>query len=210
MDARSWWQRMSRAISWRHARPVVLTTCAGMILGLSTVTLSAINAISAQQAIAMALPAMVTSFAGLTHILVLDSRNAWRRGFQQGCQAGLPCRLGGMTPDITAVPDRDGVAGPARLVPRERGSLPSRRYGSNSSAVVVPVRGRHRSAAGGGGLDRGDDITGAGLAAADGRAADDPGEDLRGQPRSIGRGAVPGDPRVLLQPHSTPRSLRVA
>jgi hypothetical protein len=107
------WAR--RAVAWLHTRPEILGTYAGAALGLSTVMLSAINAISAQQAIAMALPATVTTVGGLIYMLVRDSRTAWQRGFQQGCQAGIPCRLRGLDADAAAVPRRDDVPDDARL-----------------------------------------------------------------------------------------------
>src|SRR4029077_12635643 len=74
---------------WRYWKPALLCTCAGGALGLITVILSAINAISAQQAIAMALPAGVTAIGGQINLLVSDSWTAWRRGFRQGCEAGI-------------------------------------------------------------------------------------------------------------------------
>jgi hypothetical protein len=125
MNAQSPLQWMWRAVSWLHARPAILGTWAGAGLGVSTVILSAINAISAQQAIAMALPAIVALVGGLLHTTMLDAWTAWQRGFQQGCQTGMPCRQGDLSPvvnpGVAAVPGRDEVAGEDRLtapVPR--------------------------------------------------------------------------------------------
>jgi len=87
-------RRLVKAVnSWRLARPAVLVTCIGGALGLAAVTLSALNAISAQQVIALALPAGVTINVGLINVYVPNSWAAWRRGFQQGCQA---CKLSRM------------------------------------------------------------------------------------------------------------------
>ena len=87
---RRWVKRFS---SWRPARPAAWYTGAGGALGLIAVTLSAVNAISAQQAVALALPADVTIIFGLIKVHVPDSWAAWRRGFQQGCQACKLCQM---------------------------------------------------------------------------------------------------------------------
>ena len=62
--------------------------CAGAILGVSTVVFSAINAISTQQAVAMAVPAIVAITGGLVRMLVLDSWAAWQP--QSSTAAGRP------------------------------------------------------------------------------------------------------------------------
>lgn len=114
---------MWRAASWLHARPAILGTWAGAALGMTTIIVSAINAISAQQAIAMALPAIVFLVGGLVHMIVLDSWTAWQRGFQQGCQAGMPCRLRYLDPGAAARPGRHDVAADDRLRSSARGGL---------------------------------------------------------------------------------------
>ena len=53
-----------------------------MVLGIS-------NSISAQQAIALALLAVMTTLGGWIGLIVPDAWIAWRRGFQQGCQAAI-------------------------------------------------------------------------------------------------------------------------
>jgi hypothetical protein len=60
---------------------------AGVILDVATVIVCASNAISAQQAIAMALPAALLTGGGFIALLVPDPWCAWRRGFMHGCQA---------------------------------------------------------------------------------------------------------------------------
>jgi uncharacterized membrane protein len=59
-------------------------TAFGAALSLVTVIVSALDAISAQQAIAMALPAGLTTVFGLVAMTVPDVWVAWRRGFQHG------------------------------------------------------------------------------------------------------------------------------
>jgi uncharacterized membrane protein len=56
----------------------------GAVLSLITVIVSALDAISAQQAIAMALPAGMSTVFGLIALTVPDAWVAWRRGFQHG------------------------------------------------------------------------------------------------------------------------------
>jgi uncharacterized membrane protein len=59
-------------------------TVFGAALSLITVIVSAMDAISAQQAIAMALPSGMTTVFGLIAMTVPDAWVAWRRGFRQG------------------------------------------------------------------------------------------------------------------------------
>lgn len=96
---------------WRLARPAVLFTYAGGALGLLAVTLSALNAISAQQAIALALPAGVTITVALINVYVPDSLAAWRRGFQQGCQACRLCQKQDVGPGYATLSGRPGAPG---------------------------------------------------------------------------------------------------
>lgn len=105
---RSW---VKHVRSWRLGRPGVLYTCAGGALGLSAVTLSAINAVSAQQAIALALPAGVTVTVGLINVYIADSSAAWRRGFQQGCQACKLYQMLDVNSGFVALPSRPGRNG---------------------------------------------------------------------------------------------------
>jgi hypothetical protein len=56
----------------------------GAVLSLITVIVSALDVISAQQAIAMALPAGVMTVFGMIAMTVPDAWVAWRRGFQHG------------------------------------------------------------------------------------------------------------------------------
>jgi uncharacterized membrane protein len=75
--------------AWRMARLAAWNTAAGIILSLVTVSLSALNAISTQQAIAMALPAVLITVSGIAGSIVPDAWIAWRRGFRHGCEAAL-------------------------------------------------------------------------------------------------------------------------
>lgn len=114
MSAGSLAERVRHAVSWGQARSGALVTCVGTVLGLSTVIFSATNMISAQQAIAMAVPAIVAITGGLIRVLVLDSWTAWRRGFEQGCQAALVHRLHSLSTDAS-ISQLKGVADHDRL-----------------------------------------------------------------------------------------------
>ena len=105
---RRWVKRVN---SWRLPRPAVLCTGVGAVLGLMAVTLSAINAVSAQQAIALALPAGVTITVGLINVHVADALAAWRRGFQQGCQACKLYQMRGVNAGLAAMSGRPGRHG---------------------------------------------------------------------------------------------------
>ncbi len=61
----------------------------GSSLTLGTMVLCISNSISAQQAIALALLAVMTTLGGWIGLIVPDAWIAWRRGFQQGCQAAM-------------------------------------------------------------------------------------------------------------------------
>jgi uncharacterized membrane protein len=61
----------------------------GAVLSLVTVIVSALDAISAQQAIAMALPAGMTTVFGMIAMTVPDAWVAWRRGFQHGYETAV-------------------------------------------------------------------------------------------------------------------------
>jgi uncharacterized membrane protein len=59
-------------------------TALGAVFSLITVIVSALDTITAQQAIAMALPAGLTTVSGLIAMTVPDAWVAWRRGFRHG------------------------------------------------------------------------------------------------------------------------------
>lgn len=117
MSARSLSQRVRQAYSWGQGRPGAVGTGIGVVLGLSTVAFSATNMISAQQAIAMAVPAIVAMTGGLIRMLVLDAWTAWRRGFEQGCQAALASSRPGLSTDASES-DLSGLADTGRLARR--------------------------------------------------------------------------------------------
>jgi hypothetical protein len=88
MDGESRWQQMAPTVdTWCRARFAAWTTAAGMALSSLTVALSALSAISTQQAIAMALPAALITVGGIASWIVPDAWIAWRRGFRHGCKA---------------------------------------------------------------------------------------------------------------------------
>jgi uncharacterized membrane protein len=83
----------------RRARLAVWNTAVGIALSSVTVALSALNAISTQQAIAMALPAVLITVSGLAGCIVPDAWIAWRRGFRHGCEAALTSQAYVLRPD---------------------------------------------------------------------------------------------------------------
>ena len=84
---------------WRQLRPAagagrrdwiaVWNTAVGITLSAATVGLSAVDAISTRQAIAMAVPAVLITVGGLAGGIVLSAWTAWRRGFRHGCEAAM-------------------------------------------------------------------------------------------------------------------------
>ncbi len=83
-----------------------------------TVIVSAMNAVTAQQSIAMAVPAVVLTVGGFTRMVIGDAWTAWRRGFRNGCEAGLEFRRGDgdFAADLTARSRREvRLAVPIRL-----------------------------------------------------------------------------------------------
>jgi hypothetical protein len=90
MDGESRGQPLRPVIAaWRRARFAAWVTAVGIGLSSVTVALSAGNAISTQQAIALALPAVLISVGGVGGWVVLDAWIAWRRGFHRGRNAAL-------------------------------------------------------------------------------------------------------------------------
>lgn len=85
-------QRLGRARFSLRERLAAWCTVVGTTTVVITVILSASNAVSAQQAIAMALPAGVTALGGLLGLIIPDPWTAWRRGFRQGCETALRCQ----------------------------------------------------------------------------------------------------------------------
>jgi len=72
----------------RHTRPrrALWSMLAGTILDVATVIVCALNAVSAQQAVAMALPAALITAVSFIALLLPDPWCAWRRGFMAGCE----------------------------------------------------------------------------------------------------------------------------
>ncbi len=86
------WRRVQLrpAVSaWRRVRLAAWAIAAGLGLSSVTVALSALNAVSTQQAIALALPAVLITVGGIAGRIVPDAWIAWRRGFRHGCEAAL-------------------------------------------------------------------------------------------------------------------------
>jgi len=92
-----------------RSRLAVWVTIAGSVLGAADVSLSAVNAVSAQQSMAMALPAGVAIVGGMVGFMVPDAWAAWRRGFLHGCEAGQ--LINGHAADIGAKAVREVLLG---------------------------------------------------------------------------------------------------
>ena len=94
-------QRFGRARLSRRERLAAWCTAVGITTVVNTVIVCATNASSAQQAVAMALPAGVTALSGLLGLFVPDAWTAWRRGFRQGCEAAIRCQSDSPGTDTT-------------------------------------------------------------------------------------------------------------
>jgi hypothetical protein len=66
-----------------RTRPVALAA-AGAVLDAATVAVCALDAVTPQQAVALALPAGLLSAGALAALLAPGSRQAWQRGFRAG------------------------------------------------------------------------------------------------------------------------------
>ena len=90
MDGESRGQQLPQTVGARRlAGFATWITAVGTALSLVTVALSALNTISTQQAIAMALPAVLITLGAIASWIVPDAWIAWRRGFRHGCEAAL-------------------------------------------------------------------------------------------------------------------------
>ena len=98
-------------------------TVLAMFLGIS-------NAISAQQIIALALVAAVSTLGGLIRMIVPDTWIAWRRGFQHGCEVAISCQASHLDvkADPDTIPPRAGEPMVTDLLARS-GTRSSRRIG---------------------------------------------------------------------------------
>jgi hypothetical protein len=86
MDGGSLWRRRADGRHWPRIRPAAIFASAGTLLTLLTIVLGSSDEISATQAIALALVALVTTLGGVIRMIVPDTWIAWRRGFQRGCE----------------------------------------------------------------------------------------------------------------------------
>ena len=88
MDGEWHWQQLRPAAgAWHRARLAAWNTAVGISLSAATVGLLALDAISTQQAIAIAVPAVLITVGGVAGLIVVDAWTAWRRGFRHGCKA---------------------------------------------------------------------------------------------------------------------------
>lgn len=99
MDGGRLWQPGRTRLTRR--RLAVWNLVAGTLLDAATVIVCSLDAVSVQQAIAMALPAGLLTAGGMIALLVPDPWAAWRRGFRQGCEAAFLSRHCPEPADVT-------------------------------------------------------------------------------------------------------------
>jgi uncharacterized membrane protein len=92
---RHWRQLRPAAGAGRRDRLAAWNTSGGIALSVATVSLSALDAISTQHAIAIAVPAVLITVGGMAGRIVPNAWTAWRRGFRQGCEAAMTCQRPG-------------------------------------------------------------------------------------------------------------------
>lgn len=78
---------MRQAGSWHPGVPLGVL-CAGGVLGVATIIVSAMDAVSAPVALAMATVSMSAMAAGLVGWTLPGARTAWWRGYRRGLEAG--------------------------------------------------------------------------------------------------------------------------
>ena len=74
---------------WPPRRPAVICAVVGGLLTLVTTVLCIFDLVRAQQAIALAIPAVLITLGGWFGVIVPDALIAWRRGFQLGYEAAM-------------------------------------------------------------------------------------------------------------------------
>jgi hypothetical protein len=102
MDSEPRRRQVSTVRSWPRSRLAVRSTTVGLAISAVTVILSAFNAVSTRQSIALALLAALTTIGGMIGWLVPDAWIAWRRGFQRGCETALTSQTYRLSADVTA------------------------------------------------------------------------------------------------------------
>jgi uncharacterized membrane protein len=93
--------RFGRSRFSLRERLAVWCTVVGITAVVITVVVCIANMVTAQQAIALALLALITSLGGLLALIVPDPWTAWRRGFRQGCETALNCQQDDQGADAT-------------------------------------------------------------------------------------------------------------
>lgn len=125
MDGGTIRRRHAEERGWLRARSRGAYTAAGLLLTFTTIALCFSNAISAVEAIALALLAGVVTLSGLISMLLPGTYIAWRRGFEQGCKVA-------MSAELSDLPDKPaGESGPHRPDRAEVTDLLAR-YGQRS------------------------------------------------------------------------------
>src|SRR5215471_3190649 len=91
---------------WPPRRPAVICAVVGGLLTLVTTVLCIFELVKAQQAIALAIPAVLITLGGWFGVIVPDALIAWRRGFQLGYEAAIdnpgPDAAGAAAPPVSA------------------------------------------------------------------------------------------------------------
>jgi hypothetical protein len=89
MDSGAPWRGYSERPGWPQRRPAAICATVGGLLTLVTTVLCISNVVSTQQAIALAIPAVLITLGGWFGVIVPDALIAWRRGFQLGYEAAI-------------------------------------------------------------------------------------------------------------------------
>src|SRR5215472_7187932 len=100
MDSGAPWRGDRERPGWLQRRPAAICAAVGGLLTLVTTVLCISNVVSTQQAIALAIPAVLITLGGWFGVIVPDALIAWRRGFQLGYEAAMD----------NPVPDDPGAA----------------------------------------------------------------------------------------------------
>jgi hypothetical protein len=79
MDNGAPWRRAWERPGWHQRRPAAMVAAAGGSLTVITTALCISGTVSTQQAIALAIPAMLVTLGGWFGVIVPDALIAWRR-----------------------------------------------------------------------------------------------------------------------------------
>jgi hypothetical protein len=94
-DIPAWPRTKRRRRRWHQIRPASLCAGSGAFLTLLTVVLGISNIVSAQQAVAIGMPAVAVAFGGWIGLIAPGALVAWRRGFAEGYRTAMRCQPSG-------------------------------------------------------------------------------------------------------------------